>query len=644
MSISLVAASEPAEDASVSIEPTLKMVVVGHVDHGKSTLIGRLLHDTGSLPDGKLEELKAVSAKRGMPLEWSFVLDAFQAERDQAVTIDTTQIWFKTKRRDVVIIDAPGHREFLKNMVSGAALADAAILVVDAAEGVREQTKRHAYLLNLLGLRQVIVVVNKMDLVGWSAERFETVKAEVAAYLNGLGLVANHIIPISARDGANLASLADGDAPWFGGPCVVDALDEFRTRGIATDLPLRFVVQDVYKFDERRIVAGRVESGTLHVGDELIVSPSGLKGRVKTIEHWGPGTAPVKVLAGDVAGITFEEQIFVERGDILSLASTEDTQAPMLSMVFRGRLFWLSNTPLAAGNTYTLRLATRQAKVTVQAVETVIDTGTLERTPGRAVTRNEVAEVILRADRMLAVDEYRLNPAIGRFALVDAYDTVAGGTISMDGYADQRHADVVKRANIYEVDHLLDRTKRAQRNGHKGQVVWLTGLSGAGKSTLAMRVEQRLFDQGFQTYVLDGDNVRAGLNADLGFSPEDRAENIRRVGAVAGLFADAGMIVLTAFISPYQADRHRAREAMAKLMGDGAFHEVYVKADLETCESRDPKGLYKRARAGQIKEFTGISSPYEAPHDPQMVIDTSAKDIEACVDELVAYVLSHARG
>ncbi|MGP1394946.1 MAG: adenylyl-sulfate kinase [Inquilinaceae bacterium] len=608
--------------------PLLQMVVVGHVDHGKSTLIGRLLYDTDSLPDGKAEEIRTVSAKRGMATEWSFVLDAFQAERDQAITIDTTQIWLKTDRRDVVIIDAPGHREFLKNMVSGAASADAAVLVVDVVEGVREQTRRHAYLLHLLGLRQVAVVVNKMDAVGFAEERFESVRAEVETYLADIGLAPVAVIPISAREGDNLASRS-ARTGWYGGDTLLDLLDRFEARTAPRRQPLRFPVQGVYKFDHRRIIAGRIESGVLRVGDTLLFSPSNKTARVASIESWGPGARPTEAAAGQSVGITLDEQIFVERGDIAS----HEESPPQLTNVFRGTVFWLDRRRLEVGRTLKIKLATGAANVSVQAIERVIDTQTLAGSAEPVVERNAVAEVVLRAQRMLALDEHAESATTGRFVMVDGYATVGAGIISMEGYPDRRRSGTVVSTNLTEVDHLLSPAARSWRNGHRGAVIWLTGLSGSGKSTLAMRVEQRLFNKGFQTYVLDGDNVRRGLNADLGFAPNDRAENIRRVGEVAALFADAGLIAITAFISPYRADRRRAREAA----GD-AFHEIHVRADVEACEKRDPKGLYKKARAGQIANFTGISAPYEAPERAELVVDTENQTVEQSVDSIIDYI------
>lgn len=613
---------------SMAQDAPLKIVIVGHVDHGKSTLIGRLLHETDSLPDGRVEELRRVSEKRGMPLEWSFVLDSLQAERDQAVTIDSTQIWFKSSRRSYVIIDAPGHREFLKNTISGAASADAAVLVIDAEEGVREQTRRHSYILHLLGLRQIAVAVNKMDLVGFDADRFAALKAEITDYLAEIGLTPTFIVPISAREGDNLAGRSD-QMGWHDGPTLLDALDRFDPGAPLVNQPLRLPIQDVYKFDHRRIIVGRVESGVLRVGDTVRFSPGNNTAKVKSIEEWGKARGPKSAEAGSVVGFTLDEQIFVERGDIAS----HDADLPALTSVFRAKLFWIGDEPLTVGRTFKMKLATAESTVSVQSIERVVDTQDLSGHDGDAVQRNEVAEIVLRSREVLALDEFGDGTATGRMVLIDGYDTVAGGVLSMRGYPDQRSLYQVKSSNLTEVEHLLTPQGRAWRNGHYGGVVWFTGLSGSGKSTLAMRVEKRLFNKGLHVYVLDGDNVRRGLNSDLGFSPEDRTENIRRIGESAALFADAGFIVITAFISPYRSDRDRARQSA----GD-AFHEIYIAADLETCERRDPKGLYKRARSGEIKEFTGVSAPYEPPEGPELAVDTAQSDIEGCVDQIVAYI------
>jgi len=607
----------------------LKVVIVGHVDHGKSTLIGRLLYDTNSLPEGKYEELQEICKRRGTDaLEWSFVLDAFQAERDQAITIDTTQIWFSTEQRDYVIIDAPGHREFLKNMISGAAAADAAILVVDATEGVREQTKRHAYLLSLLGMRQVAVVINKMDMVDHSTERFAEVSKEVDTYLGSIGLSPSFIVPISAREGDMIASRGE-HLDWYNGKSLTEVLDAFEYECPPLSRALRFPVQDVYRFGEERIIVGRVETGILRTGDTILFSPTNEEAKITSIKVWPEDKEKVEAHAGEVIGITLDERIFVERGHI----GSHTQNPPMLSNVFRSNLFWLSPEPLMVGNTYKVRYGTHETMVSVQSIDRVIDTDDLAQTEkAREVGKNAVAEVTFRARDLLPIDPYTDNQKLGRMVIYDGYDIAGGGAIKMDGYPDQRR-DAPKAENIYKVDHLMTADARAQNKGHYGGIFWFTGLSGAGKSTLAMTVERALFEKGYHSYVLDGDNVRHGLNADLGFSPDDRTENIRRVGEVAALLADSGLITLTAFISPYQSDRDRARQA-----APDHFHEIHVAADLETCEGRDPKGLYKKARAGEIAEFTGIDSPYEPPTNPEMVVDTKAHNIDVCVQQILNYI------
>jgi bifunctional enzyme CysN/CysC len=606
----------------------LRLVIVGHVDHGKSTLVGRLLHETGSLPEGKVEAVEAMCRRRGMPFEWAFVTDAFQAERDQGVTIDVSHIRLKTKTRDYLLLDAPGHREFLKNMVTGATSSDAALLVIDAEEGVREQSRRHGFLLSLIGVRQVAVAVNKMDLVQYAEARFAAIEADYRAYLASIGIVPTHVVPVAARTGVNL-TVPPREMGWYAGPTLIQALYALRPTPSLRDLPLRLPVQDVYKFDARRIIAGRIESGRLSVGDTLLFSPSNKTAKVKSIEGWHMPGPIFEGSAGQSIGITLDDQIFVERGEVISHV----LRPPFETSVFHARLFWLGDAPLRAGAEYTLKIHALATPVTVQEIERVIDPADLSTAKADKVERFEMAEVTLRTRGLLALDPFLDNAATGRFVLVDRFLPVGGGTIGVEGYPDQRELVTVRSTNVTEVAHRVSHAAREARAGHSGGVIWLTGLSGAGKSTLAMEVERRLFAKGYNVYVLDGDNVRRGLNANLGFSADDRGENIRRVGEVAALFADAGFVCITAFISPYRTDRERARHAAKE-----KFHEVYLSADLAVCERRDPKGLYARARAGEIKDFTGISAPYEAPESPELAVDTSERDIDDCVAEIIAYI------
>lgn len=622
-------AQQPVAQSAVTRAEQMKIVIVGHVDHGKSTLVGRLFHDTGSLPEGKFEQITAMCKKRGMPFEWSFLMDALQAERDQGITIDTTQIWFKTPRRDYVIIDAPGHKEFLKNMVTGAASSEAALLIIDAKEGVKEQSKRHGYLLHLLGVQQVAVLVNKMDLVGYSEERFKEIEAEYRAYLKGLGVEPRFFVPVSAREGDCMIAHSTNMA-WYKGPTVVDALDRFTPTPAVHHLPLRLPVQDVYKFDERRIIVGRIESGSLKVGDSIVFSPTNTPATIASIEAFGAAEQPQVAYAGQSVGITLTDQIFVERGHVAHHTHDE----PKLGNQFRARLFWLGHEPLAKGKRYKVKLGTAELMAEVKDIEQVVNTDTLAHEQAEAVQRNAVAEVVFRIRGMAALDDFTANARMGRFVVVDGYDVAGGGIIDTEGMPDLRvkHGKV-KSTNITHVDQRVTAQSRALYNGHTGGILWLTGLSGSGKTTLAMELEQRLFAKGYQVYVLDGDNVRSGLNSDLGFAPQDRAENIRRVGEVAALFAQAGVIVITAFISPYAEDRRRARAA-----SPDAFNIVHLSASVEVCEARDAKGLYKKARAGEIKDFTGVNAPYELPENADLVLDTGSKDIAACVQQLEDYV------
>ena len=621
----------------------LRIVIVGHVDHGKSTLVGRLLHDTGALADGKFDAIQASCQRRGVPFEWAFLMDALQAERDQNITIDVSQIAFKTAAgRPGVLIDAPGHKEFLKNMITGAARADAALLLIAANEGVREQSRRHGYLLSLLGIRQVAVVVNKMDTVDYREDVFRAIETEYRAFLAGFKVEPRVFIPISAREGANVATRADA-MPWYTGPTVAGVLDEFQPPVPAADGPLRLPVQDVYRFDERRIVAGRIESGTLRVGDELVFSPFNKAATVASIERWPEtGTAAESACAGESVGITLTEQIFIERGHVAS----HRADAPVESNRVKANVFWLGRRELTLGAAYKLKLGTQEIECTVASIDRVIDASTLAApTDGsggpdaagvvRTVSRNDVAELTFQMRKPLVLDNHDRVPAMGRFVIVDGHEVSGGGIVFGGVYTDRRRV-VSQNIKWSEGTVASGRPHRAQRPQGRGRLADRL-LSGAGKSTIANLLENELFQRYYHVYVLDGDNVRYGLNSNLGFSPEDRVENIRRVAEVARLMADAGFVIVTAFISPYRTDRRRAREIA--LEGGCEFVEVFVNTPLEVCEQRDPKDLYKKARAGQIKQFTGIDAPYEAPDDPEIVVHTERQTVTESVGAILEQLL-----
>jgi bifunctional enzyme CysN/CysC len=599
---------EQVEPAAPSSRRQLRLVIVGHVDHGKSTLIGRLFHDTGSLPEGKYEQLVAIARRRGVPFEYANLMDSLQAERDQNITIDTAQIWFRTKTREYVIIDAPGHKEFVKNMVTGAARADAAVILIDVSEGVQDESRRHGYLLRLIGLRRVLVLVNKMDLVAYSRDAFGKVAAEYREFLAGIGLEAPDILPISARQGDNIAKRGD-PLGWFAGPTVLEAFEAIPDRGGVVGEALRLPVQDVYRFDHRRILAGRVESGTVRVGDQILFLPSGRSSVVRSIERWN---APVvsAVGAGEPVGITLADQLFVERGAVACHA----TDAPTLTTEFTARVFWLGRTPLATGRRYKLKLVTQETECEVKAIEEVVDASTVQTIPGATSVRtNDAAKVVIHTRRPVAVDVFERIPTTGRLVLVDGFDVAGGGTIVE--VPEQRVVAIDASANLTQVV----RGERHFRHGHRGAVIWLTGVPGSGKATLARIIERRLFERGTQVFVL-GQNLRSGLAADLGVSAADRTELIRRVAEVAKLFAEAGAVCITTFTSRRRDDRQRARE-IVQAGGEGArFCEVYLETPLQDA-----------------------TIAYEPPDQAELVIDVVKQPIEESADRLLERILSTIR-
>ncbi len=604
-----------------ALEP-LRVVIVGNIDHGKSTLIGRLLNEAGALPEDRVAALAEMSRKRGAELEWAFVTDALQVERDTGTTIDTSEAVFRTARRSFVIIDAPGQDEFLRNLVTGASSADIAIVVIDATEGTLDQSRRHLYLLTLLGVRRLIVAVNKMDKVDYSADCFAIAAKQVRDYLQQIDIAATAIIPISARHGDMIAVRSPG-LEWYHGPTLLEALDRVEPEAVSPDvLPLRFSVQDIYKFDERRILAGRVESGVLRVGDALAFAPGGAIARVASIEDWNQTSRRASANAGDTIGITLDQRAFVERGHVAAPASEPIRMARRLTV----RMFWLAAEALTVGRGLTLRLAAGEYRAKVWSIDAVVDPRTLEKHPADRVLTNQVAEIVLDAADPIPVDRYTALPRTGRGVLSDGGDAL-GGAIVLD------FVEAPIETQTAAVYAGVSREERERRNRHRGGVLWLTGLPGSGKSTLALGLERALFEGGMHAVVIDTDMIRRGLSHDLGFAQPDRTENTRRVAETARLLADAGNIAIAALVSPLQSDRSLARS----IVGDN-FAEIYIRADLALCEARDPKGLYARARRGEIKNYAGVNAPYEPPVSPDLAIDTGKLDIAEAVDRLVGFV------
>ena len=606
-----------------------KVVVVGHVDHGKSSFIGRFMYDIGEVLEEKVNELKKASEKRGVDFEFAFLLDALQAERDQGITIDTTRIFFKTKKRKYVFIDAPGHKEFIRNMITGASSADIAILIVDVYEGIKQQTKKHAYLLKLLGFENVITLYNKMDKINYDETKYLKTKAELDKFLGEIGIKCNFSIPISSKRGDNLVKKSKKNMGWYLNPSFVDILDSYKISEINTSEFIRFPVQDIYKVGEKRIIVGRIESGKIKKGTRLTFLPSNESVDVKTIEVWPK--AKKEYMIGDCIGITLSEQIFVDRGNMAS----DDLNPPKLTNRFESNIFWLSEKKISLEKKYLMKINTGEYEISVNKIKKVIDTETLNIKKNINVKKNDVCELVIHSSQLIPMDDYSFNKSTARFCLLDEEEIVAGGIIDLKNYPDQREIKGLAKKNVTPESYSISEIDRSIKLNHRPGIIWLTGLSGAGKSTIAKNVEKRLFQKNINVFSLDGDNLRIGLNKNLNFSPEDRTENIRRTSEVAKLFTQAGFIVLVSLISPYRSERKKARDIRPEL-----FREIYIKASVEVCSKRDVKGLYAKAVRGEIKNFTGISSPYEAPEKPNLVLDTSKETVEQSVNRLESYILS----
>ncbi|SJZ33972.1 adenylyl-sulfate kinase [Selenihalanaerobacter shriftii] len=609
----------------------LSIVIAGHVDHGKSTIIGRLLADTDSLPEGKLQQVKETCRRNSKPFEYAFLLDALKDEQSQGITIDSARCFFETDKRRYIIIDAPGHIEFLKNMVTGAARAEASLLVIDADEGVRENSRRHGYMLSMLGIKQVAVLINKMDLVGYNQQIFQEIVEEYTEFLHQINIKPISFIPVSGMRGDNIANLSKR-TKWYQGETILEVLDSFNGEKLPGDKPFRMPIQDIYKFtkggDDRRIIAGTIESGQIKIGDEIVFYPSGKRGKVKSIEAFNEDPKE-SVSVGYATGFTLEEQIYITRGEVATLAGQSRPQATSRIKV---NLFWLGKNSMKKQKDYYLKLGTTKVKAKIEKVVRVIDASKLSQNEDKnEIERHDVAECILKLEKAIAFDLINEIAETSRFVIIDNYE-IAGGGIIQNALEDEENW--VSENNIIWHEGEVTYEDRCRNIGQQGLVVWFTGLSGSGKSTIAVEVEKELIKQGKVLYRLDGDNIRYGLNSDLGFIKEDRDENIRRITEVATLFKDAGLITLASFISPFKSMRDFAK----KKIGEENFIEIYVKANIEVCVKRDPKGLYEKAKQGEIENFTGISSPYEEPEDPDVVIDTEELTVAESVEKVLKLV------
>lgn len=521
----------------------MNIVIVGHVDHGKSTLLGRLYADTDSLPEGKIEKIQAICRQQGKEFEYAFLFDAFLEEQQQGITIDTARTFFSWKGRQYIIIDAPGHKEFLKNMVSGAARAEAALLLIDALEGVKEQSKRHGLLLSMLGVQQVNVVVNKMDLVSYREDVFKGIEKEYREFLAQLKVTPQFVIPASAKQGDNIANQSS-NMPWYTGPTVLESLEQFSSEGDRKQKALRFPVQDVYKFDARRILAGRIATGTVKVGDRLVFAPSNKTAIVRSIEAFNIDPPPTQATAGQSVGITLDEQIFVERGEII----THQESLPLVSTTFRANVFWLGKRPLNVQQPYLVRLATREVECEIVDIHRIVDanelTDTSEQVKRTSVQRNEVADLTLRAKAPLAFDLYSDFGTTGRFVIVDEYD-VSGGGIITEMVKDRQESlrREARQRDFAWVRGDVRAEDRATHYGHRAAIVLFIGPATTGKTFLSKKLESVLVAEGRHAYLLDAENLRRGLDADL--REGEATEAVRRYGEVARLLIDTGLVVIS---------------------------------------------------------------------------------------------------
>ncbi len=605
-------------------KPLLRFITCGSVDDGKSTLIGRLLYDSKRLFDDQLAVLESDSRRHGTQgegIDYALLMDGLAAEREQGITIDVAYRYFDTDQRKFIVADCPGHEQYTRNMATGASTADVAVVLVDARKGLLAQTRRHSYIVSLLGIRHVVLAVNKMDLVDYDAQVFAAIADAYKTLAAQLGITDVQCIPLSALAGENLSS-ASTRMPWYSGPHLLQHLDTVQLEPPEAGSGLRLPVQWVNRPNAQfRGYAGTIAAGQVRVGDAVLVVPSGRRTQVASVLDASGEVSSAR--AGQAVTLTLRDEIDISRGDII--AATDDP--PEVADQFAAHLLWMDDAALLPGRPYWLKIGTRTVTASISEIKHKVDVNTQERLAAKRLELNEVGYCNLALDEPIAFSPYARNRVLGGFILIDRQSnaTVAAGTLEF----------ALRRAGNVHWQHLdVDRSARARIKGQAPRVLWFTGLSGAGKSTVANLVDKRLHSLGYHTFILDGDNVRHGLNRDLGFTDEDRVENIRRVAEVARLMADAGLIVLVSFISPFRAERQLARERFDQ----GEFVEVFVDVPLAVAEARDVKGLYRKARAGQIPNFTGIDSPYEAPETPEIHLHADGENVEVLARHVLEFL------
>ena len=624
----LIAADITAYLAAQSAKPLIRVITCGSVDDGKSTLIGRLLYETAQVFDDQLAALTADSARvgtQGANLDFALLVDGLSAEREQGITIDVAYRFLSTPRAKLIIADCPGHEQYTRNMVTGASTADAAVVLVDARKGILTQTRRHSFLVSLLGIKNVVLAVNKMDLIGYDQAVFDDICADYRGFAASIGIETVVCVPISGLAGDNITTISAQNMPWYGGETLLSRLESIEidadsAAGRAFRMPVQWVNRPDSDF---RGFAGLVSSGKIRPGDPVRVLPSGQTTTVSRIVT-ASGDLPAAE-SGQSVTLVLADNRDCARGDVIVAAD----DPPQVADQFEATLVWMDATPLLPGRSYLLKLGTQTVAASVAPPKYTINVNTLEQMAAKSLELNAIGVAAITTARPIVFEPFAQSRTLGGFILIDraSHATVAAGMI---------HFALRRSQNLHLQPVAVTRAAHATQKGQKAKVLWLTGLSGAGKSTIADLVEQRLHAAGRHSFLLDGDNVRHRLNKDLGFSDADRVENIRRVGEVARLMTDAGLIVITAFISPFRAERQMVRE----MMEPGEFWEIHIDTSLATAEARDVKGLYKKARAGQLANFTGIDSPYEPPETPEIRVDTSAITAEAAADMIVARLLA----
>jgi len=599
----------------------LRFITCGSVDDGKSTLIGRLLYDSKLIFEDQLATLEQDSRKigtQGKDIDFALLVDGLAAEREQGITIDVAYRFFTTDKRKFIVADTPGHEQYTRNMATGASSADVAVILIDARKGVLTQTRRHSYIVNLLGIRHAVVAINKMDLVGYAEDTYRKIEQDYREFTAKLDFSTVDFIPMSALKGDNIMTASERMA-WYSGPALMTLLENIDVSRQTADHAFRLPVQWVNRPDlDFRGFSGTVASGTVKVGDSIIVLPGARTTIVKSIVTFD-GTLD-QAVADQAVTLTLEDEIDISRGDVIAALD----QRPEATDQFQAHIIWMDDTPLLPGRPYLIKLANRTITGEVTALKYKVNVNSLDHEAGKTLALNEVGVGNLSLDETIVFEPYRANLILGAFIMIDKISnrTVAAGMIDFG----------LRRAtNVHWQAVDVDKSARAGQKRQKPLVLWFTGLSASGKSTIANLVEKKLHARGNHTYLLDGDNVRHGLNRDLGFVDADRVENIRRVGEVAKLMVDAGLIVLTAFISPFRAERRMVRD----MLDDDEFLEVFVDTPLEICEQRDPKGLYQKARAGEIKNFTGFDSPYEAPERADIRLDGASLSAEQAADIVI---------